>query len=254
MNDWKSSRWTLAGAAALLLASASVAQEEKGEEGAEKEKVEKKVYVLQADDVDRRPFVRMLDEDLDCQEQNGRTVCVGGKGLLPHPFFSGTFLGVQLTDATPELREHLGGPEDRGVLVSRVDEESPAAQAGLSVGDIVTAVDGQAIESAHDLRRAISSRDEGDEVSIEVYRDGRAQQLTATLAAREPRDFLKRFELENGKVDAEAISEQVREALASIDFEELNANLRKQLEEVDWEQIREAVNEALDRAIEKEQR
>ena len=50
------------------------------------------------------------------------------------PRLSGGYLGVELVDLTPELREHFGAPRDVGVMVGRVEPGSPAARAGLEVG------------------------------------------------------------------------------------------------------------------------
>lgn len=94
---------------------------------------------------------------------------------------NGGHLGVALSDLTPELRAHFGVPEDVGVLVSKVLEDSPALQAGLEVGDIVTAVDGEEITGAGELARAIRSREAGDIVVVEAWRDGKLLQINATL-------------------------------------------------------------------------
>lgn len=95
------------------------------------------------------------------------------------------FLGVMLTPMTAELRTHEGVPESAGVLVSRVIADSPAARAGLQVGDVVTAVDGAAVASPHDLARAIGGRKDGDLVTLELWRGGAVQNLTATVEERE---------------------------------------------------------------------
>jgi hypothetical protein len=97
------------------------------------------------------------------------------------------FLGVHVLELTPELRRHFQAGEDAGVLVSKVEEGSPAAQAGIAVGDVLTAVDGDAVASSWDLRRALAPRREGDGVAVDVVRDGRPRQLTASLAEREGR-------------------------------------------------------------------
>ena len=249
---FRSSDLALAAAAALLLAGSAVAQE-KAQDKEEPRKIEKKVIIINGDEHDRGPFFDHLiaDTGLDCTEENGKKVCVGRMGRgFGFGFPGGTFLGVELTETTPELREHLGGPRDAGVLISRVEAETPAAQAGIQVGDIVTSVDGEAIESAHDLRRAIASRESGDAVTIEVYRDGRAEQLTATLAKREPRMFTKH--LDHRMLDGAALREEIHQALEGLDLEDLDENIRKQLDSVDWEEIRETVREALDRALEKD--
>jgi hypothetical protein len=193
------------------------------------------------------------DHDLDCHEENGKKICIArvGPGLLPG--FAGTFLGVELTETTPELREHLGGPRDAGVLVSRIQEESPAAEAGLQVGDIVTGVDGETVESARDLRHAIASREAGAAMKIDLYRDGRAERVTATLAKREPHDFMK-YIGPGMMLDPHELHQRIEEALEGIDFEQLDADVRKQLDAVDWDKIKETVREALDRAMEPRER
>lgn len=91
-------------------------------------------------------------------------------------------LGVQLTETTPELREHLGGTEDAGVLVSKVIEDSAAEDAGVEVGDLIVDVDGDEISSTSDLRKALAERD-GETFDIEVIRGGRSVQLSVTLEA-----------------------------------------------------------------------
>jgi len=105
-------------------------------------------------------------------------------------------LGVQLTETTPELREHLGGSEDAGVLVSKVVKGSAAEDAGIAVGDLIVDVDGDEIASTNDLRRALSER-EGEVFEIEVIRGGRSVSLSVTLEAEEddrptgPRAYLQ---------------------------------------------------------------
>ena len=97
------------------------------------------------------------------------------------------FIGVQVTPMTPELRAHFGAPEDVGVLVSRVEEAGPAEAAGIQVGDILSAVDGEAIESGRQLSRHIRKKDEGDAVTIELYRNGGLESYPVTVAKRERR-------------------------------------------------------------------
>lgn len=98
-------------------------------------------------------------------------------------FYSGRpLLGVQLTETTPELREHLGGSADAGVLVGKVIKGTAAADAGVEVGDLIVDVDGDPISSTNDLRRALAERD-GEVFDIEVIRDRRSIRLQVTLEA-----------------------------------------------------------------------
>ncbi len=106
---------------------------------------------------------------------------------LLHQEPHGALLGVSFVPLTPELRRHFGVPEDEGVLVSRVLAESPAATAGIQVGDIVTKVDGESAGSGHALARVMGLRKAGDTVNVELWRAGRAQTVSATLAERDRR-------------------------------------------------------------------
>ena len=95
------------------------------------------------------------------------------------------YLGVGLTDLTPELRAHFGVPQESGVMVSKVDAGSPADKAGLRVGDILTAYDGKPVASSFDLRQRIRGADDGAAAPLEVWRGGKVQTLTANLEKRD---------------------------------------------------------------------
>jgi hypothetical protein len=95
------------------------------------------------------------------------------------------YLGVQLLNLTPELRIHFGISEDAGVMVAKVEPGSPAEQAGVQVGDILTEIDGESIESPMMLSRYIRGKEEGDSVSLGLWREGGAQAVFATIAERE---------------------------------------------------------------------
>ncbi|MGD2116416.1 MAG: PDZ domain-containing protein, partial [Acidobacteriota bacterium] len=92
---------------------------------------------------------------------------------------------VQLTELTPELRTYFGVPDDRGVLVARVEDDSPAAETGLAVGDVVTEVDGEPMGSTWDVSLAVRRHSDGETLDLEVWRDGRPMDFTATVRERE---------------------------------------------------------------------
>lgn len=90
-------------------------------------------------------------------------------------------LGITALQISAELRAHLGAPSDRGILIDAVLPDSPAARAGLRVGDIVTDVDGAAAKSASDVVSAMADRKKGDQVNIVAIRDGKRLDLRARL-------------------------------------------------------------------------
>jgi C-terminal processing protease CtpA/Prc len=101
------------------------------------------------------------------------------------PLVNRGYLGVALLDLTPELRTHFGAPEDSGVMISKVEAGSPAEKAGIKVGDILTTIDGKAVKSSWDVMGKMRDYDNSQLVPIEVWRNGKAQNVTASIVTRE---------------------------------------------------------------------
>jgi S1-C subfamily serine protease len=90
-------------------------------------------------------------------------------------------LGVMVMSLTPELRTHLGATEDRGVLVAHVEAGTPAAMAGIAVGDVIVAVHGRAIATATDVLTALADVTKDQRVAIDIVRDKQPLSVRATL-------------------------------------------------------------------------
>lgn len=118
-------------------------------------------------------------EGLGLRPLRGRMFWLGGRPKL----------GVELVDATPELREHLGGKKDAGVLVGKVLASSAAEVAGIKVGDLIVSLDDESIRDAGDLIDAVSEK-AGKTVSIGIVRDGRTLTVSATLPDDEKEEVL----------------------------------------------------------------
>ncbi len=99
----------------------------------------------------------------------------------------GGYLGVSTLELGDQLARYFQVPEDRGVLVTAVEDGSPAEKAGLRAGDVILSVAGDAVRDSGDLMQLVRRRDPGDEVMIEVSRKGSTQTLAATLG--DARDF-----------------------------------------------------------------
>src|SRR5829696_643813 len=94
------------------------------------------------------------------------------------------FVGLVLTDITPDLQRSLNLSVSRGALVQDVSGDSPAERAGLRPYDIILAVDGRGIFSNDELIRDISGRLPGTVAKLEVLRDGRRQISQVKLIER----------------------------------------------------------------------
>jgi len=94
-------------------------------------------------------------------------------------------LGVVIQPMTGDLRMYFGTPPDRGVLVAHVAEGSPAAQAGLQVGDVLVFADGHLVQNNEDLRSAIAQHGPGT-VRLDFIRRGTQMQTQVTIAEPPP--------------------------------------------------------------------
>jgi len=91
-------------------------------------------------------------------------------------------LGVGIQEITSELAKSLGLRDVRGVLVNSVDPDGPAEQAGIRTGDIIMAVDGIRVDDANTLRNHIAGTAPGTEITVQILRDGREQEVHARLS------------------------------------------------------------------------
>ena len=90
-------------------------------------------------------------------------------------------IGVSTMQLTKQLADYFGIADGKGVLVTSVTEDSPAAKAGVKAGDVITAIDGEAVDSPGDLSRAINRKKEGD-VTLTVIRNRSQQTFRVTPA------------------------------------------------------------------------
>jgi S1-C subfamily serine protease len=110
------------------------------------------------------------------------------------------YLGIEMTTITEDLAANVRLPVDHGVLIENVRTGSPAAAAGLRGGttqvvvdgvsylvggDAITAADGLAIDAAEQLRTAVTAKDPGDELSLQIHRQDETKEVTVTLG-RQP--------------------------------------------------------------------
>lgn len=95
------------------------------------------------------------------------------------------FLGAQLQDLDPNLAEAFGIKTKRGAVLVNVVEGSPADEAGLTPGDVVTQVNGKTILNAASLRNEIGLMRVGDAVTLEIIRDGKRQKIKTKVGERE---------------------------------------------------------------------
>ncbi|WP_288925104.1 Do family serine endopeptidase [uncultured Maritimibacter sp.] len=94
------------------------------------------------------------------------------------------WLGVQIAPVSEDVVAALGLEEANGTMVQSVMSGTPAEEAGLQAGDIVTEVNGKAIDGPRDLTRAIAGDMPGSDVELKVLRKGQEQTFNVTLGER----------------------------------------------------------------------
>ncbi len=91
-------------------------------------------------------------------------------------------LGILIQDLTPELAQAFGLADGSGALITQVLDDSPAQQAGLQEGDIVSAVNGRPTKNAADLSHPMGLLRVGDKARLRVFRDGESRIIHARVA------------------------------------------------------------------------
>ena len=94
------------------------------------------------------------------------------------------FLGIQYRGAPRSLIENEDLPQG-SAIVSQVESGTPADEAGLQAGDIITGIEGTSLGNHLELGNRIASMRPGDEVSLRINRDGSSETLTVTLGSRD---------------------------------------------------------------------
>ena len=87
------------------------------------------------------------------------------------------WLGVSVQDVPGDIS---------GVAIASVDRNGPAARAGVRIGDVVTAVNGEKVDTARGLIRAVAATPPGNNVRLSVRRQGRDMDVSVTVGRRPP--------------------------------------------------------------------
>ena len=91
------------------------------------------------------------------------------------------FLGVSIQQVTPDIAESLGLHDPSGALVGRVNDDGPAAKAGIRNGDVILKFNNQDIKEMKFLPRVVAETEIGKQVPVLVWRDGKPVTLSASV-------------------------------------------------------------------------
>lgn len=127
-------------------------------------------------------------------------------------------LGIGMNELTAEVAKeyNIKTKDYNGVIVGKVDAGSAAEEAGIAIGDIITAINGIAIRNISDVREQVSRYRPGDKINISVVRNGNVKQIEAVLRNRA------------GNTDISKSSEELIVSLGAT-FKELTAKEKEQV-------------------------
>jgi len=90
-------------------------------------------------------------------------------------------IGVQIGQISEDVAKALGLEKAQGALVSMVEQDGPAAKAGVQSGDVITHFDGKAINQMSDLPRIVGSTKPGTRTTLNVWRKGKSVRLNVVI-------------------------------------------------------------------------
>jgi serine protease Do len=91
------------------------------------------------------------------------------------------FIGVQISDVTPDNAKFFHMNKAEGALISEVQPDAPGAKAGLRTGDVITEINGKPVNDAGQLQMIVAQKRPGDTLQLQVMRDSKTENIPVTL-------------------------------------------------------------------------
>jgi len=129
------------------------------------------------------------------------------------------YMGIGISDVTPDEAKFFHLDNASGAVVTQVEPNSPAAKAGLKVGDVITELNGKPVSDAGELQVEVGQKQPGTTVHLKALRDGNAVEAPVTLQA-----------LNKGDRDNETASAEHGKPRWGIGLADLTPELRQQLQ------------------------
>src|ERR1700681_4211283 len=85
------------------------------------------------------------------------------------------YMGIGISDVTPENSKFFDLKKSEGALVTQVEPNSPGAKAGLKTGDVITQLDGKPVTDAGELQMIVGQKRPGETIHLQVMRDGKTE-------------------------------------------------------------------------------
>jgi serine protease Do len=135
------------------------------------------------------------------------------------------FMGILPQELTPDMAKAFGMPNARGVAVAQVEPHSPAEKAGMKVGDVITAINGNSVEDVNSFRLAVAGFAPGTTVHLKIARSGQNMDIPVTLG-----EFNLEAEANGGGQGNNLPGGGEKGALRGVSVQGLNSDLRRELQ------------------------
>ena len=106
--------------------------------------------------------------------------------IIDKGYFARPYMGISFQPVNPQIAAVYNLPAQWGVYVTRVAQNSPAQQAGLQEGDIITKLGDVALDETHSYVNTLFTFQHGDQINLDVVRENKTMQLQLTLGEAQP--------------------------------------------------------------------
>lgn len=127
------------------------------------------------------------------------------------------YMGVGIQDVSAKMAKTLDLPDSKGAVITRVEEDGPADEAGFEAYDVVREIDGKPVDGMRDLRLRIANVAPGERVGVTVLRDGRERDLSIELGELPGEEPVRQAKAESSN------------ALVGVAVEDLTPGIAEQL-------------------------
>jgi serine protease DegQ len=126
-------------------------------------------------------------------------------------------LGISVQDLTPDLAQAFNLSIKRGVIISQIENDSPAEKSGLHTGDIILSVNGKKTKNSSSLKNSLGLLSVGDQATLQILRNGEHQRVTIKIGKKK-----------TVKVDGQRLHSQLEGAtLSNLNNEDKQHNVKE---------------------------
>ena len=152
------------------------------------------------------------------------------KQLIKNGKVTRGYMGAQIQNFTPEMAAAMGLPSRKGAIIAELVAGGPAEKGGVQSGDVVTAVNGKPIASSAEMTREVARTRTGDNVRLEILREGKPKTIEFKAGTRPPESQLAGMDDNAPSEDKPGAPKAERPTVLGMTLAPLDAAKRKQFE------------------------